>query len=152
MIWYLRVFGIFFFVFLFAVLSQKESRLERTWESKLKPDQTVKTLYESFQPKSFRQPTVGEEWESKTLGETVLCKTTTVTNVPTISFQIETKGMKHYQMLRETFEVEPTENGVRVRGVWEIETTPNFLSKLLFLFFSDADLSHIASAKEKRFL
>ncbi|EOQ89151.1 hypothetical protein LEP1GSC202_1444 [Leptospira yanagawae serovar Saopaulo str. Sao Paulo = ATCC 700523] len=151
MIWYLRVFGIFVFVFGFAVLGQKESRLERTWEVKLKPDQTQKILYESFQPKSYRQPTVGEEWESKTLGETVKCKTIAVANTPTISFQIQTEGFKHYQVLKETYQLDPTENGVRVHGVWEIQPVSNFSSKLLFLFFSDADLNLIASSKEKRF-
>lgn len=151
MIWYLRVFGIFVFVFGFAVLGQKESRLERTWEVKLKPDQTQKILYESFQPKSYRQPTVGEEWESKTLGETVKCKTIAVANTPTISFQIQTEGFKHYQVLKETYKLDPTENGVRVHGVWEIQPVSNFSSKLLFLFFSDADLNLIASSKEKRF-
>lgn len=151
MIWYLRVFGIFVFVFFFAVLGQKESRLERSWDVKLKPDQTQKVLYESFQPKSYRTPTVGEEWESKTLGETVTCKTIAVTNPPTISFQIQMEGFKHYQMLKESYQLEATENGVRVKGVWEIQPMPNFLSKLLFLFFSDADLNLIATSKEKRF-
>ncbi|TGM37790.1 hypothetical protein [Leptospira biflexa] len=151
MIWYLRVFGIFVFVFFFAVLSQKESRLEHSWEVKLKPEQTQKILYESFQPKSFRPPTLGEEWESKSLGETVQCKTTAVTNTPTISFQIETTGFKHYQVLKETYQLDPTENGVRVKGVLEIQPAPNFLSKLLFLLFGKADLNHIATSKEKRF-
>ncbi|XDD46816.1 hypothetical protein AB3N60_01595 [Leptospira sp. WS39.C2] len=151
MIWYLRVFGIFVFVFFFAVLGQKESRLERTWEVKLKPEQTMKTLFESFQPKSFRNPILGEEWESKTLGETVKCKVTAVTNTPTISFQIETQGLKHYQLLTESYQLEPTENGVRIHGIWQVQTVPNFLSKLLFLFFSDADLNHIAASKESRF-
>lgn len=151
MIWYLRVFGIFLFVFVFAVVSQKETRLERTWEVKLKPDQTVKNLYESFQPKSFRAPVVGEEWESKSLGETVKCKTISVTNTPTISFQIESQGFKHYGVLKETYQLDPTGNGVRIHGILEIQTAPNFLSKLLFLFFSDADLNHIATGKEKRF-
>lgn len=151
MIWYLRVFGIFVFVFFFAVLGQKESHLERTWEVKLKPDQTQKILYESFLPKSYRSPTVGEEWESKSLGETVICKTIAVTNTQTISFQIQSKGFKHYQVLNETYQLDTTENGVRILAKLDIQPVPNFLSKLLFLFFSDADLNHIVLSKEKRF-
>ncbi|TGK82187.1 hypothetical protein EHQ24_13035 [Leptospira noumeaensis] len=150
MIWYLRVFGVFVLVFAVVIFRQSETKVERTWDVTNKPDQVQKILYESFQPKSFRSPVVGETWESKVMGETVK-STTTLANAQSPEFQIATEGFKHYRILKESYRLETIQNGVRIHGTWEAETNPNTLSKLLFLFFSDADLNHIADGKQKLF-
>ncbi|TGK96419.1 hypothetical protein EHQ30_07385 [Leptospira brenneri] len=150
MIWYLRVFGIFVLVFAVAVTRQSETRVERTWDVSIKPEQVQKILYESFQPKSFRTPVTGESWESKVMGEPVK-STTTKTNLQPTEFQISMEGFKHYRILKESYRLEPIQNGVRIFGTWEAEPNPNSLSKLLFLFFSNADLNHIADGKQKLF-
>ncbi|TGL44540.1 hypothetical protein [Leptospira perdikensis] len=151
MIWYLRVFGVFVLVFAFAVFRQSKTQEERTWDVTIKPEQVQKILYDSFQPKSFRTPAVGETWESKVMGETVKCTTTIANNLGKSEFQITAEGFKHYQNLKESYRWETIQNGVRIYGTWELETNPNLLSKLLFLFFSNADLDHIASGKQKLF-
>lgn len=151
MIWYLRVFGVFVLAFVVALSRQNETHLERTWDVTNKQDLVQKVLYDSFQPKSFRLPVVGESWETKIMGEMVKCTTTAANAEDKIEFQISAEGFKHYRILRESYRVEPIQNGVRIHGKWEIETSPNILSKLLFLFFSDADLDHIAQGKQKLF-
>lgn len=151
MIWYLRVFGVFVLVFAVAVFRQSTTKVERTWEVTNKPEQVQKVLYDSFQPKSFRTPVVGETWESKVMGEVVKCTTTVANSQGNSEFQITTEGFKHYQVLKETYRLESTQNGVRIHGTWDLETKPNTISKLLFLFFSDADLNYIADGKQKLF-
>lgn len=151
MIWYLRVFGVFVLVFGVLVFQQSETQMERTWEVTNKPELVQKVLYDSFQPKSSRLPVVGESWEAKIMGETVKCTTTSANTQGQTEFQISAEGFKHYRVLKESYRVEPIQNGVRIHGKWELETSPNTLSKLLFLFFSDADLDHVASGKQKLF-
>lgn len=151
MIWYLRVFGVFVLVFAFAIFRQSETRIERTWDVTNKPEQVQKILYDSFQPKSQRPPAVGETWETKVMGELVKCTTTVAITQGKSEFQIVAEGFKHYRILKESYRWETVQNGVRIYGTWELETNPNTLSKLLFLFFSNADLDHIASGKQKLF-
>ncbi|EKJ88420.1 hypothetical protein CLV96_1914 [Leptospira meyeri] len=151
MIWYLRVFGVFVLVFTVAVFRQSATKLERTWDVTNKPEQVQKVLYDSFQPKSFRTPVVGETWETKVMGEVVKSTTTLVNSQGNFEFQITTEGFKHYQVLKETYSLEPIQNGVRIHGTWDLETKPNTISKLLFLFFSDADLNYLAEGKQKLF-
>lgn len=151
MVWYLRVFGVFVLVFGIAVFRQSETHLERTWEVTNKPELVQKVLYDSFQPKSSRLPVANESWETKIMGETVKCTTTSANTQGQIEFQIFAEGFKHYRILKESYRLEPIQNGVRIHGKWEMETSPNTVSKLLFLFFSDADIDHIAQGKQKLF-
>lgn len=151
MIWYLRVFGVFVLVFAVAILRQSGTQLERTWDVTNKQELVQKVLYDSFQPKVSRLPVVGESWESKIMGEMVKCTTISSNTQGQPEFQIAAEGFKHYRILKESYRLETIQNGVRIHGKWEIETNPNLVSKLLFLFFSDADLDHIASGKQKLF-
>lgn len=151
MIWYLRVFGVFALVFALVIFRQSTTQVERVWEITNKPEQVQKVLYDSFQPKSFRTPVIGETWETKVMGEVVKCTTTVANSQGNSEFQITTEGFKHYQFLKESFQIEPIQNGVRIHGIWELETKPNTLSKLLFLFFSNADLNYIADGRQNLF-
>ncbi|MCT8333847.1 hypothetical protein NUH30_09195 [Leptospira sp. 85282-16] len=151
MIWYLRVFGVFVLVFAVAILRQSGTQLERTWEVTNKQEIVQKVLYDSFQPKASRLPVVGESWETKIMGEIVKCTTIASNTQGLPEFQISAEGFKHYRILKESYRLEAIQNGVRIHGKWEMETNPNLISKLLFLFFSDADLDHIASGKQKLF-
>lgn len=151
MIWYLRVFGVFVLVLGLLVMGQGDLTHETEIETSLKWDMVPKTISQSYFPKSYKIPQVGEEVVEKRLGETVNLRLKVWNLLPETQTTLESLGYTHYAKIEETILARQKENDVQIVLRTVISPKEQFFSKLYVLFFGRSDAEKLQKQIETLF-
>jgi hypothetical protein len=151
MIWYLRVFGLVSLLFGGLVLFQGSVDFSKDWQTSLKADQAFRTLYQTYNPKSFKAPQIAEILTERRLGESVKIQILAWNPGETSSTQVEITGFSHYESIVESVRLVSQENGVQIFSHWKLTPKATFFSKVYVLFFAKSDLETLRKTLEISF-
>ena len=138
MIWFLRIFSVFFFVLTVAAYSQNERSLTQSTTTDLKFEPAIRVILQTYGAKSFRLPVSGDVLEGKLEGEVITITITEVINQTKMSLEI--LGLQHTEKEVIHISFADKENRVQIVTTISQKSKTDPLSRLVFLFFGKNSL------------
>lgn len=138
MIWFLRIFTLFFIVFVGSIFAVKDATFTQSTTSALKWEPALKLILLNYSAKYGRLPLTGESIEGKHSGEEI--KIDILALVPNEKVILKFTGLSH--METETLQIQfvEKENLVQIGLTLSANAKPDFLSRVVFLFFGSHSL------------
>ncbi len=150
MIWFLRIFSLFFLGIGIALFSRNEISFTQSTKTNLKFEQTLRLLLQNYSVNPLRLPTVGDSYEGKFQGEDIKLELKEL--IPNAKAVIFISGFSHF--LKETQQIDflEKENFVQIESKFHLETKTDLLSRVVFLFFGQNFLKSQAETIQKLML
>jgi len=138
MIWFLRLFSVFFLVLAIVTYSRDEISLAQSTTTIQKFEPAIKLILQRHSNKLARIPTIGESIIGNFDGEEVQIRMTEW--IPNQKVSIEILNLPHSETISETHIWTESLESNLVHSSYFMKTKPDLLSRIIFLFFGKSTL------------